>query len=104
MDSFDVSGLVRIYKGLAGQRMRNTANLECPVCAGDNWSRDLTAGKILGLPERYEVLLCSTCGQRRLEPQLSEVELQELYSGSYFNSKREPSDSQAEIRAPVADY
>jgi SAM-dependent methyltransferase len=76
----------------------------CPVCSGSAWSRDLVAGRILGLSKPYTVLLCGTCGQRRLNPQLSEKELQDLYSGSYFNSKAASSNSQSDAKVSTSDY
>lgn len=80
----------------------DAAALTCPVCACNAWSPDLIAGRILGLPARYRVLSCSSCGQRRLDPQLSEGELRELYSGAYFNSAL--ANTQSEIGRPSADY
>jgi 2-polyprenyl-3-methyl-5-hydroxy-6-metoxy-1,4-benzoquinol methylase len=67
------------------------------------WRADRTAGRMLGLPDSFSVLVCSVCGQRRLEPQLSEKELEQLYSGAYFTSGHSVSGSLT-AKPPPTDY
>lgn len=58
----------------------------CPVCHVNDWQLDHEAGRLLGLQSPYCVLVCSSCGQRKLDPQLNQTELEDLYSQGYFNS------------------
>lgn len=71
--------------------MTDELTMECPVCRQRTWARDVTAGRILALTESYAVLACTNCGQRRLDPQLTASEVDELYSSSYFG----PGDTSA---------
>ncbi len=64
--------------------MSNSAN--CPICGNAAWAQDRLAGRILGLPDRFCILACRVCGQRRLDPPLSEAEVKDIYSGAYFSS------------------
>ena len=69
--------------------MKDNINLKCAVCGNDVKKVDQLAGKILGLTNKFNVMKCSSCGQRMVHPQLSNKELDKLYSDSYFdNSKK----------------
>ena len=76
----------------------------CPICRTINWRKDLTAGRILGLPPIYSVLLCKSCGQRRLEPKLTMDELKALYSDAYFNSAQAIHSPKRVMQAQSDDY
>jgi SAM-dependent methyltransferase len=78
--------------------------LTCPVCSDVSWRRDRTACRILALPDDYAVVRCATCGQRRLDPQLSPEQLDDLYSGAYFSSSRGVSGRLPLIKAAPTDY
>lgn len=74
---------------------------ECPVCHADSWQQDSEAGKLLGLSAMYRVLVCVSCGQRKLDPQLSQVDLERLYSQGYFNSASCADSEQMELELPT---
>jgi 2-polyprenyl-3-methyl-5-hydroxy-6-metoxy-1,4-benzoquinol methylase len=76
----------------------------CPVCEADRWSVDDLATRILALPETHAIVVCAECGQRRLEPQLTDAELDDLYSGAYFSSSQAVSMSLPRVEAPPNDY
>lgn len=59
---------------------------DCPICRSNDWKNDLEAGKMLGLSQIYHVLACNSCGQKKLDPQLGQVDQERLYSQGYFNS------------------
>jgi 2-polyprenyl-3-methyl-5-hydroxy-6-metoxy-1,4-benzoquinol methylase len=83
--------------------MDDATAVTCPVCAGSAWTRDSAASRILGLPESRSIQACSTCGQRRLHPQLEPEELNALYSDAYFNSER-ASAGEADAIGSTLDY
>lgn len=56
------------------------------------------------MPDDYAVVRCATCGQRRLDPQLSPEQLDDLYSGAYFSSSQGVSGRLPLIKAPPTDY
>jgi len=78
-------------------------SIVCPICMREAWRNDRTAGRMLALPDSFSVLVCSICGQRRLDPQLSAKDLEQLYSGAYFSTGKSVSASLAASPPPV-DY
>ncbi len=78
------------------------AETSCPICGGTTWKRDSVATAILGLPERYSVMTCKACGQRRLNPRLREAELNDVYSGAYFSLDQEMPESLPALAPPTA--
>jgi SAM-dependent methyltransferase len=61
---------------------------------------------MLALDARHAIVVCADCGQRRLEPQLQQDELEAVYSGAYFRSTAPLGSSAAldGVAAPPADY
>jgi SAM-dependent methyltransferase len=59
----------------------------CPVCEQDRWLPDTLAQSMLTLPDSFLVVRCRSCGLRRLEPYLSEMELKRLYGPAYFGDE-----------------
>lgn len=76
----------------------------CPVCRCSKWSRDKMARQILKLPNSYDILLCVSCGLRRLEPQLNTEELTDLYMGAYFKKDIDVSFKIFGIEGVSTDY
>jgi SAM-dependent methyltransferase len=76
----------------------------CEICTQAKWSKDGLASRILALPDGYAVTTCGGCGQRRLEPQLSDSELKQLYSGAYFNSGGQPMSGGPGAAKTADDY
>lgn len=64
-------------------------NIKCQICETEVSHIDHFAGKILGLNNKFNVLKCFKCGQRMVDPQLSNKELDKLYSDSYFDNSKE---------------
>ena len=60
--------------------------IECCVCSSSVNSIDYSASEILSLNDIYNIYKCRKCKQRILHPQLSNNELDKLYSGSYFDN------------------
>jgi SAM-dependent methyltransferase len=77
---------------------------KCPVCEASGWVEDRIAGQMLGLPGLYKVLLCKTCAQRRLDPQLMGDELKALYSDAYFNSAQAVQSLEVTVKMASSDY
>jgi len=69
--------------------MNKIFDVECPICSSNTFSVDNFAGKILGIVEKYEVLNCLGCNHKMLYPQLSDDELERLYSESYFDNSKD---------------
>jgi len=69
--------------------MKDNISLKCTVCGSDVNKIDHLAAKILGLNSEFNVMECSNCGQRMVYPQLSNEELDKLYSDSYFDNSKE---------------
>jgi 2-polyprenyl-3-methyl-5-hydroxy-6-metoxy-1,4-benzoquinol methylase len=78
-------------------------SVSCPICGGNAWLPDSTASKILALDGRHAVVVCASCRQRRLDPQLAPEELSAVYSGAYFQSSA-PVERLSGVGAPPADY
>ena len=78
-------------------------SVSCPLCGFDSWLSDSGASKILALDGRHAVVVCTGCGQRRLDPQLAPEELEAVYSGAYFQSST-PVERLAGVAGPPADY
>ena len=68
--------------------MRNITKVTCPICKNSASSKDQIAGAILGLSDKYIILNCINCSQKMLYPQLSNNELERLYSDSYFDNTK----------------
>lgn len=64
-------------------------NIKCQICETEVNHIDHFAGKILGLNNKFNVFKCFKCGQRMVDPQLSNKELDKLYSDSYFDNSKE---------------
>lgn len=79
-------------------------SINCPACQNTFWHPDRMATQMISLPAKYHVLKCGDCGQRRLEPQLSEVELKEMYSDAYFSSHESFSGSLSDVNPSNSDY
>jgi 2-polyprenyl-3-methyl-5-hydroxy-6-metoxy-1,4-benzoquinol methylase len=58
----------------------------CIICNNSNLKIDTVANGILGLNDEFNVYKCENCKQRSLVPQLSEQELDWLYSSAYFDN------------------
>lgn len=80
------------------------SSVSCPICDRDDWVGDATASRLLGLPQAYAVVRCRQCAQRRLDPQLSSQEIDELYGGAYFTSAESVSPEFSGIKASPVDY
>lgn len=59
---------------------------------------------MLGLELPYRVLACTGCGQRKLDPQLTDAEIEGLYGHGYFNSGDAEASSKDEWALPSSDY
>jgi SAM-dependent methyltransferase len=58
--------------------------MQCPVCLSSSYTLRKDCSEILGLKSPYCILECHVCGLKRLDPQLTESELTDLYSDAYF--------------------
>jgi SAM-dependent methyltransferase len=75
----------------------------CVICGSNNWEVDRIASSILALPKIFSVACCLDCGQRWLNPKLTDEEIAEIYSQGYFNSPGIISSSHDGIELPP-DY
>jgi len=77
----------------------------CPICSQNAWRKDIIASSILLLPQKYNIWVCTNCGQRNLHPELTPSELDDLYSGAYFGGhEKVSSETIADIEVAATDY
>ena len=74
------------------------------MCSSSVNSIDYSASEILSLNDKYNIYKCRKCKQRILHPQLSNNELDKLYSGSYFDNSENINFSKYSINKAASDY
>ncbi len=78
--------------------------MKCPICDSNKWNIDITGSKILALTDIYKVLICKDCSLRCIYPQITPAELDELYSGAYFNNEESLSETLGDIAKSTSSY
>lgn len=78
-------------------------NIKCPNCSTSKYSENNEFTKILGLNPPFVVVECHKCELKSLLPQLTDLELNELYADAYFNNFK-PTSLKFKDLVPLTQY